>query len=694
MLKILSLLALSLSFPQLSNAAEDPFLWLENVDSAQSLDWVKSHNASTLGKLETRAIYPVLERELKEILTSNARLPAISLHGDKVYNFWQDSKNPRGIWRRTTLASYKTAAPEWETVLDLDALDASEGVNWVWKAANCLEPASERCLISLSRGGGDAVEIREFDIPSKAFVTNGFKVPEAKSDVSWVDQDTILVGTDFGPGSMSKAGYPLIAKKWKRGTPLSEAVEMIHGQPDDMTVSAFVSQQPGWQPEFLVRYMSFYESEISLVLADGKTARLPLPTDASFQTTIGSKAFFLLQSELKTSTRTFSQGSLVAYPLLRAAEGEASLNGLELVFAPTSSRFLSEVYRSGNYLLLNVLDNVRGKLLRARRGGNGWQLQEISIGENGMAEASAGDAFNDNFLASYMDFLTPTTQFLGQSSKLKVEALKSSPVFFDSSNKVTEQFEATSKDSTKVPYFVTHRKDLPLDGSNPTLLYGYGGFKISMTPWYSAGAGKAWLEKGGVFVVANIRGGGEFGPAWHESARKANKQRSYDDFIAIAEDLIARRITSPAHLGIQGGSNGGLLMGAVTMQRPDLFGAVLCEVPLLDMMRYHLLLAGNSWMDEYGNPDIAQEREWILQYSPYQNVKAGVKYPEIFFTTSTRDDRVHPGHARKMAALLESMGSPVYYFENMEGGHGGSSTPEQKAKILALEYSYLWEKLK
>jgi len=689
--KTLTLLALTFSPAAL--AAEDPFLWLEEVDSARSLDWVKSKNTATLGKLEGRALYPVLEKELREILTSNSRLPAISLQGEYVYNFWQDSRNPRGLWRRTSLASYKTAAPVWETVLDVDALDKAEGVNWVWKAASCLEPAATLCLISLSRGGGDAVEIREFNTATKTFVAGGFLVPEAKSDVSWVDQDTILVGTDFGPGSMSKAGYPLIAKRWKRGTALSEAVEVIHGQPDDMTVSAFVSQQPGWQPEFRVRYMSFFESEISLVLADGKTARLPLPTDAAFQTTIGSKAFFLLQSELKTSKRTFAIGSLVAYPLLRAAEGEASLDGLELVFAPTQKRFLSEVYRSGNYLLLNVLDNVRGKLLRAQRLGNGWQLKEIAMGENGMAEASAGDAYNDTFLATYMDFLTPTTQFLGSTSKLKVEALKSSPVFFDAAGKETHQYEATSKDGTKVPYFVTHKKDLALDGSHPTLLYGYGGFKVSMTPWYSPGAGKAWLEKGGVFVVANIRGGGEFGPAWHEAARNANKQRSYDDFIAIAEDLVRRKITSPAHLGIQGGSNGGLLVGAVAMQRPDLFNAVLCEVPLLDMMRYHLLLAGNSWIDEFGNPDIAEERSWILPYSPYQNVRAGVKYPEIFFTTSTRDDRVHPGHARKMAALLESMGSTVYYFENMEGGHGGSSTPEQRAKILALEYSYLWEKL-
>ncbi len=692
----LSLLSVLLSLPlSLAQAQQpsDPYLWLEDVDSSRSMEWVNAQNAGTLAKLQSRALYPELEKDFLAIVTSKARLPSISIHKKKVFNFWQDASHPRGLWRTTSLESYKTEAPAWETLLDLDQLNKKEGVNWVWKGANCLQPEGRLCLVSLSRGGGDAVEVREFDKASRSFVKDGFRVPEAKSDVSWLDANTIFVGTDFGPGSMSKAGYPLINKKWKRGTPLSAAEEIFRGKAEDMTVESYVVNQPGWKPEFRNRYLSFFEKEINLVQPGGTLAKLPFPTNAQLSAVIGSKAFVLLQSPLKTKSKTYAEGSLVSYNLLKAAEGEAGLEELELVFAPTQKRFLSDATRSGNSLLLTVLDNVKGKVLRADRVGRGWRLKEVKIGENGMADIVHGDAYSETFLASYMDFVTPTTQYLGSSKKLSVEALKASPAFYDSEGIVSEQLEAKSKDGTMVPYFLVHKKDMARDGKNPTVLYGYGGFKVSMTPWYSAGYGKAWLEKGGVLVVSNIRGGGEFGPAWHESARKQNKQRSYDDFIAIAEDLIARKITSPAHLGIEGGSNGGLLVGAVMVQRPDLFGAVLCEVPLLDMIRYHLLLAGNSWIDEYGNPDIPAEREWILRYSPYQNVKAGVKYPEAFFTTSTRDDRVHPGHARKMAALMESLGHSVYYYENTEGGHGGSSTPAQRAKILALQYTYLWAKL-
>ncbi len=676
-----------------AQAAEDPFLWLEEINSSRSLDWVNQHNAITLGRMENRAIFPALEKELKAIIINNQRLPAISLHNGQIYTFWQDQAHPRGLWQRTSLESYQRPAPVWEVLLDLDKLNQTEGKTWVWKGANCLEPAHVSCLISLSPGGGDAVEIREFRIDQKFFVSGGFQLAVAKTHASWVDQNTLIVGTDFGPGSLSKAGYPLILKRWKRGTPLTEAQEIFRGQPSDISVTSDISIQPGWQPEFWIRNLSFFESEVNLVLPDGKLARIPLPTDAVLETTIGAKAFFTLRTPLKTKSRLFITGSLVAYPLLKTEQGEASLESLELVFAPSEKRFLSGVIRSGNSLLLNVLDNVRGKLLRTQRAGPGWRSKEIAMGENGQAEASAGDAFSDAFLATYTDFLTPTTQFLGNSASVKVKALRSSPAFFDGSSDITEQHEAFSKDGTKVPYFLIHPKGMLLDGTHPTLLYGYGGFAVPMSPQYSGTLGKAWLEKGGVYVLANIRGGGEFGPAWHEAALKKNRQRAYDDFIAVAEDLIAKKITTPAHLGIEGGSNGGLLVGATFVQRPELFSAVLCKVPLLDMMRYHLLLAGSSWVGEYGNPDDPDMREAILKYSPYQNVKAEGQYPEVFFTTSTRDDRVHPAHARKMAALMESQGHSVFYFENTEGGHGGSATPEQQARMLAMEYSYLWSKL-
>jgi prolyl oligopeptidase len=437
------------------------------------------------------------------------------------------------------------------------------------------------------------------------------------------------------------------------------------------------------------RYQTFFESDFYLASREGALTKIPVPADAIFEALIGTRAFFLLQEDLTVGPRTFAAGSLVAYPL---AEGDQGLTKLDVVFAPSAKRFLSGVARSGSDLLLNVLDNVRGKVLRAHLGASGWELTDVAIGgADGVAAIAEGSAFDGAYLATYTDFLTPTTQYLGDARG--ASALRASPAFFDASRDVVEQLDAVSKDGTHIPYFVVHRRDMPLDGTNPTLLYGYGGFNIPETPWYSATIGKAWLERGGVFAVANIRGGGEFGPAWHEAARKEKHQNAFDDFIAVAESLIARKVTSPSHLGIEGGSNGGLLMGAVTTQRPDLFNAVLCEVPLLDMMRYHLLLAGNSWIDEYGNPDVSAEREYILKYSPYQNVRAGVKYPEVFFTTSTHDDRVHPGHARKMAALMESLGTKVYFYENNEGGHGGSATPEQTARLKALEYSYLWGKL-
>jgi prolyl oligopeptidase len=680
-LAILPVLALTVSAPR-ALAATDSFLWLEDIEGARSLEWVQAQNASTENRLENRAIYSNLHDDFTNLLSRSDRLPTVSITNGQVYTFWQDATHLRGLWQRTPLAAYQSGNPQWEVLLDLDALDKAEGKDWVMKAENCLQPENRLCLISLSPGGGDAVEIREFDTVKKAFVEGGFRLSVAKSDVNWLDADTLLVGTDYGPGTMSSSGYPLVIKKWARGTALGAAVEVFRGQSTDMSVSSSVVQQPGVTRVFIQRYLSFFESQLYVIGNHGEQLLLPIPTDADFNAVIGSKVFFTLHSDMGK----YKLGSLLSLDLLAPSD-------LNLVFEPSAKRFLGSVFRSGNDLLLNVLDNVRGKVLRAREGGAGWALTEIPMGNGGMGEVTGASNFDTTFLATYLDFLTPTTQILGDSGTATAKPLRASPAFFDAAGFVTEQLEATSKDGTKVPYFLVHRADQKRDGQNPTLLYGYGGFNVPMTPWYSGSIGKGWLERGGTFVVANIRGGGEFGPAWHEAARREKHQNAFDDFIAVAEDLIARKITSPAHLGIQGGSNGGLLMGAVTMQRPELFRAVLCQVPLLDMMRYHLLLAGASWEDEYGNPEVPTDRDFILKYSPYQNVKPGMPYPEIFFQTSTHDDRVHPGHARKMAALLESMGYGVYFFENNEGGHGGSATPEQQAKLLALNYSYLWGKL-
>ncbi|MDK2122852.1 prolyl oligopeptidase family serine peptidase [Parachitinimonas caeni] len=673
----------------LAAPGDDPYLWMEEIEGQKPLDWVKTHNRKTLNQLETDPAFGKLQKSLLSVYDSPARIPSVQKLGKFFYNFWQDAAHPKGVWRRTSLAEYRKDKPKWEAVLDLDALAKSEGENWVWHGFNCREPENDRCLISLSRGGSDAAVVREFDLASKSFVKDGFALPEAKSDTTWIDRDTLYIGTDFGKGSMTDSGYPRIIKRWKRGTPLTAAETVLEGQASDVSVSAAHHFSRGQHYLTLHRAVTFWESEEFLV-TQGKQVKIEKPKDAQISF-IGNQLILNVKSDYKAADRTYPAGSVLVIDFARYQAGERRFTAL---FEPTERTSLGGMTATRKHVLIEVLDNVKSRLYEWRLEKDQWWRRSVETPAFGNLEVHAVDTeASDDYLLTFSDFLTPTTLYLAQAGQDKREKLKQLPAFFDASPYEVAQYESTSKDGTRVPYFVIARKGIKLDGNNPTLLYGYGGFRVPQTPFYSATVGQAWLEKGGVYVLGNIRGGGEFGPRWHEAALKEKRQTAYNDFISIAEDLHKRGVSSPKKLGIMGGSNGGLLMGVMLTQRPDLFGAVVCQVPLLDMRRYHTLLAGASWMGEFGNPDKPEEWAYISKYSPYHNLKQDVKYPPTLFATSTKDDRVHPGHARKMAAKMLEMGQPVSYFENIEGGHGGAADNAQRALMNGVAYTYLWHQL-
>jgi prolyl oligopeptidase len=683
------LLGLALGHSQ-AQQKTDAYEWLEDVGGDRQLAWVKDQNAAALKELEGRAQYPAIHERLKTILNSRERIPYVQQHGDYVYNFWRDAEHVRGIWRRTTLAKFQTPDPQWDTVLDIDKLAADEKENWVWHGVSCLYPKGERCLVSLSRGGGDAAVVREFDTASRSFIKDGFNLAEAKSDTGWIDQDTVFVATDFGADTMTASGYPRIVKEWKRGRPLAEAQTLFEAKKEDLGVGAWKDFTPGLEWQFVTRQIGFYSSELFL-REGGKLSKVPKPDDANAYT-VREQIVIDLRSDWSVDGKTYPQGALLATDFRRFMAGERQF---EVLFTPTATSSLDGVAATRSALLLNVLDNVKNRLVELRRSDSGWQRRDVDAPAFGTLEVTALDAIaSDQYFLTVTDFLTPTTLYLGQAGSDQRSKLKSLPGFFDASPYTVRQFQATSKDGTKVPYFVLMGKNAKLNGKNPTVLYGYGGFEVSMKPNYSAVAGSSWLANGGVYVLANIRGGGEFGPRWHQAALKQNRQKAFDDFIAVAQDLIKRKVSSPRHLGIMGGSNGGLLVGAVMTQRPDLFNAVVCQVPLLDMRRYSKLLAGASWMGEYGDPDDAEQWKYISKYSPYQNVFKDKHYPRVLFTTSTRDDRVHPGHARKMVAKMKEQGHDVLYWENMEGGHAGAANNDQQAHMWALTYTFLLNQLK
>jgi prolyl oligopeptidase len=671
-------------------AEEDAFQWLEDVAGEKPLAWAREHNARTTAVLEARPEYKPIYTRTLEILDSKEKIPTPELHGETVYNFWKDEAHERGLWRRTTIASYRAATPQWETVLDVDALAKGEGKPWVWHGATCLPPAYERCMLRLSRGGSDASEEREFDTKTKEFVAGGFALPEAKSNVAWRDADTLWVGTDFGPGSLTTSGYPRLVKLWKRGTALSSARTVFEGKAEDVASSGSSEIVSDGRYDLVTRTPAFFRHETYFLLGD-RLVRLDLPEDTRLRVFFRDRLLFSLRSDWTVDGRTYREGSLLAAPVDDLLRGPRRF---EVLFEPSARVSLQAVSRTRDRVLLATLDNVHSRISALSLAEDGtWKRSEIPTGGLGTAELGASDDASENFFFTYEDFATPPSLWLVEDGRAPLK-VKSMPAFFDAKGVTTEQLEATSKDGTKIPYFVVRPRNVKTDGTAPTLLHGYGGFEISEVPTYSGVLGAAWLSRGGVYVLANIRGGGEFGPAWHKAAMKEQHIHNFEDFSAVASDLIARKITSPRHLGIMGGSQGGLLVGGTMALYPDLFHAVVVQVPLADMKRFNHLLAGASWMAEYGDPDKPEDWAYIQTWSPYQNLKSDVKYPTPFFWTNTRDDRVHPAHARKMVAKLEAQGHPVYYFENTEGGHGSGAVNKQTAQVTALQYAYLWMMLR
>jgi len=666
------------------------YLWLEQVEDKKSLDWVKAQNNAAFKVLKGNSLYQTSFDNNLALLNANDRIAYATQRGDYLYNFWTDKEHKRGIYRRTTLAQYQLDNPTWETILDIDALAKTDGKSWVYKGMDCLTPDYNRCLVSLSPGGSDAVVVREFDIDKKAFVPGGFELPEAKNSISWRDQDSVFVGTDFGPNTMTDSGYPAMVKLWQRGTLLSSAKTLYQADKSSVAAGGYVMQDGDTKISMIYDATSFYSSK-KFILNDGKRTALPIPKDADISAFLHNQLFIQLKSDWTIGKTTYQQGSVIYAPINDVIANSANYTTL---IAPTQSLSISSVKTTKTALLVTVLDNVKSKVLRFTHQDSKWQSSAVDISDTGNVSVFNTNDTSDDFFLNYTSFLTPNSLYMVSGETGKLTLLKSQQAKFASDNLVTKQFWATSKDGTKVPYFAVMRKDITFDGTNPTLLYGYGGFEVSLKPYYSSIMGKNWLEKGGVYILSNIRGGGEFGPRWHQAALKTNRHKAYEDFEAIAQDLIAKKITSPKHLGIQGGSNGGLLMGAAFTRRPDLYNAVVCQVPLLDMQRYTKLLAGASWAAEYGDPDQSEMWDYIKTYSPFHNISANKSYPKVFFTTSTKDDRVHPGHARKMVAKMQDLGHEVYYYENMEGGHAGAADNSQRADMYALIYSYLWQQLK
>jgi prolyl oligopeptidase len=671
-----------------TDTMNDPWRWLEDVDSKEALDWVRHRNSRFLQRAEADPIYSELHDRLLEMFDDTAKIDYPSIRGDQAYNFWQSAENERGIVRRKSLDDYLADRGEWEIVLDVDQLAEDEVENWVFQGSTVLESDPRYTIVRLSRGGADAAVMREFDTETKEFVKDGFNLSEAKSRVAWVDRDNIIVATDFGEGSMTTSGYPRTLRLWRRGTPLENAETIFAGEETDVSVSAWVHHGTRRSYTFVERGTTFYSGETWL-LEDSGLMRVGIPDDA-LMSMFDDIMILKLQTDWEVSGHTFLAGSAISINIHDFIDGNRRFT---LLHQPGDRETLEYFLTGKDYVYFTTLENVRGRLYKCSWREGKWKKERLELPALGSIDMISHDEKSNRLFLTYTDFLTPTTLYYYDPDESdEIRAVRHQPSYFDSDPYTVDQLEATSSDGTLIPYFVLRRKDLAYDGTAPTILYGYGGFRVSMTPSYSGSTGIAWLEKGGVYVVANIRGGGEFGPAWHASALRENRQRPFDDFIAVAEDLTQRKITSPANLGISGGSNGGLLVGAVFTQRPDLMNAVSCGVPLLDMRNYHTMLAGASWMEEYGNPDIPEEWEFISRYSPYHNLREDETYPEVLFITSTRDDRVHPGHARKMAARMEEMGHPYLYYENIEGGHGGAANNEQMARRVALSFVYfLWK---
>jgi len=675
-------------------AADDPFVWLEDVNGEKPLAWVKAENAKTVGVLEADPRFATLYAEALHIARAKDRIPEPAMIGDKIYNFWRDADHERGVWRRTSPRDYATPEPHWTTVLDLDALARTENANWVWHGANCRAPAYDRCLVSLSDGGEDASTDREFDLASGQFVPGGFDLPHSKQNVDWLDDDTLLVARDWGPGTMTASGYPFVVKTLRRGQALADAHEVFRGTPADVLVGVSTMHDGGGgRLTLITRATDFFHSEIYELTAGG-AVKLDLPAKVNLRGFVRGQLVFSIDQDWTFEGRSYTAGSLLAVAPRFLTPGAAGVAPHPLVYAPGPRQAIEQVAATKTRIVAAIFDNVRGGLFVFQRARDGqWAAKRLPVASDSSVSLAASIETSERFYYGVDNYLDPPSLFAANAANGAAGQVKSLPARFDASKEAVDQYEAVAGDGTKVPYFVVHPKGMPLDGSNPTILYAYGGFQVSLTPGYSGGVGKLWLERGGVYVVANIRGGGEFGPAWHDAALKTNRQLAWDDFAAVAKDLIARKITSPRRLGIQGGSNGGLLMGVELTQHPELFRAVDIQVPLLDMLRFEQIAAGASWVGEYGSVANPDERAFLARTSPYANLKAEVDYPTPFIWTTTKDDRVGPQHARKFAAKLAAMGKPYLYFEVVEGGHGAGANQEEQARTEALEMTYFSRQL-
>ena len=674
-------------------ADNDPYAWMEEIEGARALEWAKAENARSLPQLQNDPRYAGLYADALKIATAQDRIPGVYFAGETLRDYWQDAQHVRGVWRTTSLDSYRAGAPQWRTLLDLDALSKAENANWVWKGADCLPPDDRYCLISLSDGGKDAVEVREFDTQTGQFVDGGFRLPEGKHRFEWIDKDTLIVVTEWRPGEITTSSYPYIAKIVKRGQPLSAARQVFAGQKTDggYGVSPIVLRDAAGKVQAVIiqRPLDTFNAEYYLLDGD-RPLKLDLPTKSTVQGLVSGRVIVSLEQDW--AAKGMKEGDLVDFDLAAFRSKPAALTPA-LVVRPTQSQSVEQVATTRDRLVVAMLDNVKGEVIAYRRSADGWTPTKLDLPKDSTIYVTSASDRDDQLILNVSSFLTPSSQWIADAAGGRPTQLRTLPPRFDASDMKVEQHWATSKDGTKVPYFVVSRKDLKLDGSNPTLLYAYGGFLVSQTPAYASTVGKLWLEKGGVYVVANIRGGGEFGPRWHNAGLKLNRMRVYDDFFAVSEDLISRGITNPKKLGIMGGSNGGLLMGVALTKRPDLYNAVVIQVPLFDMIGYDRIGAGSSWIGEYGDPKVPEERAMLMSYSPYQNLKPGQPYPKVFIETSTKDDRVHPAHARKAAARLKEYGYDYLYYENIDGGHAAAANLNERAMRQALEYTYLMQRL-
>jgi prolyl oligopeptidase len=699
--RLACILTAVLAFPLVSKSQAaavpelpDNYTWLEDVNSARSMDWVKAHNEQTAKVLAADPRYAELKAAALKVLESPTRLPIPGFRAGTIYNSWQDAEHVRGILRKTTLTDYLAEKPSWQTVIDYDALGKADGEKWVNHGLNCLYPGDGLCLAVLSAGGEDANTLREFDLKTGKFVEGGFVLPKSKQTVQWIDKDTLLVARDWGAGSMTTSGYPFIVKMWKRGTPLDQAKEVYRGKETDEDAGPEVLHDAqGHHVVVVSRSVDFFTSEYSLLTAKG-VEKLALPGKSHFSGLLDGQLLLTIDEDWKPEgTSGFVQGSVLSMDLAAVEKDPAHLKPT-VVFAPTAQEFEQQEATTRNHLLLTTLEHVQGRAYEYTFGKDGkWTRKRLPVPDNETVGIVSTNTSDDQFFLSLTGFLTPSSLELGNAATGTLKVVKTLPAQFDASNLTVEQLEATSKDGTKVPYFIVHRKDIRYDGSNPVLLDAYGGFQISRTPGYSGLQGKLWLERGGIYALANIRGGGEFGPAWHDAGLKTHRQRIYDDFYAVGQDLVARKITSSRRLGIVGGSNGGLLMGVEFNQHPEMWRAVVIQVPLLDMLGFEHIAAGASWIGEYGSTSVPEERAFLASISPYNNLKPDVDYPEPLIFTTTKDDRVGPVHARKFAARLEEYKKPFFYDEIVEGGHAAGADLKEQAGTYAEMYVYLTRKL-